>query len=248
MISAELNVNLSRMRRKLTEYAALSGLTEEQALFHQAAQLAWDVYRGMRAIMPKKGSIRSSRLELLKARGPGHGVHVREAVLREVAARYQMTTSVATKQNFFAMKKRGKVKGYSREIWDPKTGKFLNFRAAAVQRELAVRETGRGFMAYSVPRPERGETDQSHADLRSQVSRYGFELSRFMMNPKGGSGMMAAELRWLGARGEYNSPVTGLSKQRQMQVLSEAVAARNADIDVYIKRKLKELTKELGLN
>lgn len=247
MILPEITYNLSRLSESLQEYGRLSGKTEEEVVAKQGGKLAWNIYAGLRALAPGKGSVRAERLAALAA---GEGVHVRDAVMREIGAKYNATTSVASGKTFLAQRKGRKVVAMATEI--ERNGKRLNLQALAVERELTIRETARGFASIATPRPVRAYANALASSgfttdtVRQMESRYGFVLSLF--NVKLSAEKKYAELRWLGRHGEYQDAVLGLSKPRQQKVLNDAIIETNEDIRVYITRKQREDAERTGLN
>lgn len=243
MIAAEVQYSLGNLMKTFSQYAALSSKAEDESLAHVASNVAWNAYQGMRKIMPAKGSIRAEAEALLKS---GKGIKVRPVVLADVAARYGALTSVKSGDVFLAQKKRGKVTSYSQEVIG-KNGKPMNLQALAVEKEISVREAGRGFSAFAVPRPVKGFKGDQEIYEKPQVSRFNFKASDFTFVASGEKKF--AELLWIDTRSPlYNSPVAGLLKSKQQHILVEAVKDADKDMKVYIERKLAEAAKQTGLS
>ncbi len=245
----ELNHSLENCRKTLLQYGALSSKTEAQILQKKAVQLAWNVYYGLRRIMPAKGSIRAERMAALKS---GRGVHVREAVLRELGIKYQAVSQVSTGEAFYMLRRgkkgRGKEIGVSREVLDPDTGRMINFRAMAVKQEIKIREKGRGFLAHSTPRGAKDLDPNLDRVFRNQYSRHGFVLSNFLLNAGPDEPEKFAQLTWFGAKhGGYESPVEGLSQPQQIVVLMGAIDETTRDMQKYIIDELSKLKDKMGL-
>lgn len=225
MIFPQVTYSLTALSESLHKYALLSGKAEDEILLEKGKQLGYVIFKGLRAIMPAKGSIRAEQLAALKS---GKGVLVRPAVLLDVAQQYGATTDIESGRTTFHYQK-GKTFRVSGNV------RGLNLQALAVEREIAIRESGRGFSAYSVPKR-----------IGDVESRYGFKLSGF--TAQDGGQVKTVTLNWLGSDSIfYKDAVEGLSKSKQQKILAEAINEVNADIGIYIERKLDELIFGLGL-
>lgn len=243
MIAPELQYNLSRMAATLRAYAEASGKTEQEIVSKKGRDLAFKVYTGLRKLAPAKGSIRDTQLAALKS---GRGVHVRPAVMADIAGKYGAVTSVATGKTYLNLTTgkngRGKVLAMAGGIW--RDGKRLNLEALAVERELAIRESGRGFSSIAVPRPSSASAETLVRDIES---RYGFTLSEYKLDLNAESKF--ALMRWVGRQNDlYSDAVSGLEKAKQKTVLNEAVKATTEDTLEYVKRKLGEDIGRFGLS
>ena len=238
----EVTYNMDKLRESLVLYGKLTKLSEGEIVVKQAGKLAWNIYNGLRKLRPVKGSIRAERIAAMAA---GGGIKIRASVYKEIASKYNLSQSVATRGNSIVKPSRSKrvgrvvQAGASIEI----RGKKMNFQALAAQRELSIRETGIGFSAFSVPRPSTRSYAQAVHDMeynRLIDSRYGFLLSSYGV--KVGDKGSVAELKWLGEKSQsYKSAVEGLSKPNQMAVLNEAIKETEADVMVYVNRKMNEV-------
>ncbi len=246
-MQAEIQGNLNELSEAIRLYKSLSQKGEAEVIAKQVGKLAWNLWQEMKRIAPAKGAVRAERLIALKA---GFGVRVRDAVYADVGAKYGALTSIASGRTFLEVKKRGKTVAMATMV------NGLNLQALAVKRELAVRESARGFSSWSVPRPPGkyiniiagGEEGSGVHILRNIESRYGFILSLFQLQTAG-EGDKFGELRWYGAKsGGYMDPVTGLSKPNQITVLNRAIATTSNDIYVYVNRKIQENLRQAGLS
>lgn len=238
MILAEVNYNLDRFAAACRLYGQYSDKTEAEIVAKQSGELSWNVSGELRKLAPARGSVRSSRLEALKA---GQGVKVRDAVYNEIAEKYNVQFGVMHRRDNSAEARRLRKLGFDspalavEEV--KRGGKYLNFQALAVERELAIRESARGFSGYAAPKPA-SRAPEAVSQTSDIESRYGFTLSDYDLNIS--SEHKFAMLRWLGSRGGYESAVEGLSKPKQQTALSNAVRASIANIEVYVNNKMKE--------
>jgi hypothetical protein len=246
LISVSVQYEISKLRKGLIEYGALSGKTESEALLKQSQELSRRIYASMREIAPLKGQVRDTQLANLRS---GRGVRVRPAVLKAVAEKFGLQPD-----GKMLRKMGGRVASevaelgygsFKRVSTVTRGGKKLNFRALAVKRELAVRESGRGFLAYSTPRSNLEPSNVMVSDIES---RYGFVLSTFFLNAPDEAADKYAELKWKGSKAlDYETPIPGLISPKAQSKLLEAVQATNANMAVYIDRKMAELAKRLKL-
>lgn len=240
MIIPQISYNIDRLRESLIRYAQASGKTEAEVVSYWSRKLAYNIRDGLSAIAPEKGSIRSERLAALRG---GGGIRIRQSVLMAIATKYHAVTQVATHRMFLESHRGRKTVSLGREVIDPKTGKPLNLEALAAQREINLRESGRRFLAISTPIP--GMEDPAETTVSS---RYGFRLSTFNLSIGEHASVKKAELRWLGSgTGEHESPVEGLLKERQMEIMKTAIDKVRAKINTYVQEKLDAAAKSSGL-
>jgi hypothetical protein len=248
-LSYAVEFNLSRVRQSLTEYAALAQKTEGEAIAKQLNEIAWNVYYGLRQIMPAKNAVRDLQLARLRS---GSGVRVRPAVLKAVAEKYNLQPGGSmVRKRGGKIAKELKALGFESVVSSRSVlvdGKRLNFRALAVKRELAVRESARGFLAYSTPRMRKNEQPPD-VIIEDVNSRYGFRLSQFTANIGDNLSIKQGEVKWYASKeGDYQQATEGLNKMRQMTIIAEAVGKAYDNMQVYIQRKLGELARRLKLN
>ena len=233
-LSVQVTYDLDRLSEAMRKYGKLSGKTEAEVVEKQSGKLAWNIYQGLRTIMPAKGSIRAERLASLKA---GGGIYVRQSVYDEVASQYGVTVEGK-------FRKRGNhVIG---DIYEPDTftgtRRGLNVQALAVKKEIGLRESGRGFSAWSTPRPGQGYANVAAMESSSEVatlSRYGYTLSLFHIETAPNLEHKYAELRWVDNQAGTGGAAV-MSKPKQMAILDKAIQETVADIMVYVERKQRE--------
>ncbi|MFO1476242.1 MAG: hypothetical protein U1F98_06270 [Verrucomicrobiota bacterium] len=233
MISVTLNYELERLRKSLALYSQLSGKTESEVIAKHAVELKFKIRAGMGRIAPSKGAVRAERLSSLRS---GGGIQIRPAVIEATAQKYGLARMVGSFATVL-----GKRKSQTASI--VKGGKRMNFWALAAERELNLRESGRGFMKFSTPPAETGQGELEN----EKRSRYGWLLSTFKLKADPGADFKYAELKWSGGGRKNSSPVEGLQKDRAMQVLVEAVREANENIMVYLRRHIDEDILKAGL-
>lgn len=181
-----------------------------------------------RGLMPAKGAVRAERLEAFKA---GEGIRVGRAA-REFATSKTMAsaTNIRTRKgaNFFEKTKSGKFKKNGRGWWQ-----------IAVDRELTLRESGRGFLAHS-QRFSFYDSGERVAIKRIQrnLSRYGPNLGEFSISATTASG--TASFKWGGFSELSNEAVKAMGRTKGQAAIARAISATTENMIPYIERKLGE--------
>lgn len=219
-----ITYDLEALKRSCILYGQLSGKTESAVLTKQAPKLAWNIWRGLRELRPAKGSIRAERLAALAR---GGGIKIRDSVMEAVTGS-KATQTAKGKKTF------GKAN--------------LNLRQLAIKRELSVRESGVGFLAYATPRPQRQTLEAEQQVYERDVeSRYHFALSQFSVHARESAETKFAQLRWLDVKaGQAQNATEGLNTSRAQQIIIEAIAETEQDINDYILRKQFEDVEKAG--
>ncbi|TXH52218.1 MAG: hypothetical protein E6Q97_16595 [Desulfurellales bacterium] len=221
---AAINTDLIALNSSIVQYVALSRLTPSEALARKSADLATAMSRRLRGLAPAKGAVRRERLSALKS---GRGLRIRDAVRTRVMAKYGAAVDIRTRRGV-----------YNRSL--PKArGKRLSLQALMVKAELGLRESGRGFLGFS----GRFKGIRSISSARSL--RYSDKFRRFLTDAgltESGDG--ATLTLW-----ENVAPaaLAGLSKAKAQAAIQQSLREVNADMRVYIDRKLAENAAKAGL-
>ncbi len=219
MIAVELQTNIDILKEKMRKYGELSGKSEADVIRKQAGKLGYAIKQGLADLKPQKGQIRAERLAALAS---GEGIYVRPAAYESVAQKYGKAAQFG--KRFTSVERKGST---------------LNFQALAVQKEINLRESGRGFMAYSAQRA-RSFDELAHLEIES---RYGEVLSIFDVDLR-----PEAEHKFVRFDWQTGSPaLEGLNKDQQMAVINNAIGEVAADIQVYIDKHLGDVKSEAGL-
>lgn len=213
----EIQYNLDRLRAASVLYGDLSGKTEAEVIAKQGPKLGFNIYQGLRAVMPGKGAIRK---ELEERLAQGLGIKVRPHVQESVEAKYSSGKAADL------LEQRG-----------------LSVHQMAVRKEIALRSSGRGFLSFSTPRGT-GAVEDYH---KERQSKYGFNLSQFVLHATPNAERKTAVLRWFERHGEgYTTPVPGLMDPRQQAIINDAIVATTRDVTDYILRKTRENAAKAG--
>lgn len=219
----QIEINTAELNEAIKEYARLSGKTIEEALQKQAAKLGFNLKTELRALAPAKGSIRAEMLDRLAS---GRGIKVRESVLRKVYQQRGARSMLSNQQVVFG--KRGKAS----------TARGLNLWALAVKSEIAVRESGRGFLGISAS--YRGLTATLEAEAKA-LSKYGPVLSSVGFKPLSDESGGSIEFEWSPRASELSGEAaSGINKAKGEAAVNRALQNTLEDIQVYIDRKLQE--------
>jgi hypothetical protein len=223
MIALEVQHELGRLNTALREYSRQSHKTTLEVLVKQAAKLSFALRTRFRTLTPPKGEIRSTRLVGLRA---GQGVHVRPRVLQSIMAKYGAKSSLDTGR--LLLGRRGAATVRSK-------GKRLNITALAIQRELSLRESGRGFLAYASG--IRAERLGGARGIVSWWGRYAQLLGTVSLMP----GVSTDEVTFRWGQSPASSEAAGaMRKPRAAPQLAGAIRDIRLDMEEYLARKQRE--------
>lgn len=223
--------NLEEFNETLEAYVRHSRRSAAEVIARKGADLGFRLWRKLRELAPDKGAIRTERLAVLAS---GGGIRVRPAA-RAYAKKKTISTgtNIKTRQAaiFFEVGRTGKVKS-----------KALSFWQLAVQREIAIRESGRGYLGYSAhfksmaSQLKASRFDQN-ADqmIRDRYTRF-ISAAGFRPSPDGA----ALTFKWGGNNEASNGLARAMQKPKARTKIGEALAEARADMMVYITRKMAE--------
>lgn len=229
LASVSLKAETESLGQAIQAYVALSKKTPREVLLKQGQKLAFSLSSRLRGLAPAKGSIREQRLALLAS---GVGLHVRPAAI-EYARKHTMATAsnLATRREALFMEKtrRGNLKKNGRSFWQ-----------IAIDRELSIRESGRGYLGLA-PRI-------NNIEKRLGVGAEAEKLDR-VRRVIGTVGITTAlDTDTLTFRFQRASIVEGMSRAAARTNIAAAIADVRADILAYVNRKLAENAKKSRLN
>lgn len=222
-------MTIEQLNATLNRYANLSRLTPPEVVAKQGLKLGFFLRAELSKLKPAKGSVREARLAAIKS---GAGIKVREGALEFARKRTIATASnLRTKKDalFMERTKAGNVKRNGRSFWQ-----------IAVDRELSIRESGRGYlslagrMRYADKALISGSTYRIVDRITREVGRAGMKVTN------DGSALAFS----------YDNPniFEGLDRVKGKAAIQSAMKATEADMLVYINRKLAENARKAGLN
>lgn len=215
MISA--TTSLSNVNGALALYQQLSGKTSEEVLAKQGGKFASILARALRQRSPAKGSIRSEALALLKS---GRGIKIRDTVRQQVEGKWTKTWAKAQSK-------------LERQYWGESVNEGFGKAQEMVRREIAVRESGRGFLSVSARYPTTVAQGMKAISRYSQaVSRVGIKLAK---------DNNSVSFVWDGTSRQGRAAARGLGGQAAQEAIVAAADALTADIGTYTARKQQEL-------
>lgn len=226
-MNVAFQTNLDEFNSALGQYVRLTKLSTQEAVAKKSADFAFRLSRALSTFAPKKGAIRAERLAALRS---GQGVRVRPAVYDQVYKTKGLVQDVKTKRFGFATRKR--VRGSKMS-----GGKRLNLQAIAVKRELALRESGRGFLSYSTRLRSVIQEFAIRDDVdvyRSILDKYKRFLSSVGFQTTADEAKMT--FRWGGNKSSGEIAKT-LQKPRQQRTIAQALDDSRRDMLEYIRRK-----------
>lgn len=232
MSASGVQSSLDRLNAASATYQQLRGMSNRDVLEKQGRKLQLAVYRELRAIRPRKGSIRSNILERLKA---GKFIHIRESVQKQVRERIIVDQIVDHGKIRRGKKGRTNLVDLGSRDSGQEHWKKAALASQYVEREISVRESGIGFLAVSMLYPD-GIRDGAVAK-----SRYGPGLSRLGITVDQNSSM--ARFEWLDKTGLAASALEGVEARKGQGAISTGVDRVTADIVKYNERKLAELAR-----
>jgi hypothetical protein len=231
-MEVDLKVEISALNEAISKYKELSRRSWDDVLKKQGGKLGFALRQNLRGLSPAAGAIRAERLSKLRS---GEGIKVRESVRRAIYAKYGARTSIEDKKVRFQVgTKRVKIVG-SKII----KKKRLNLQALAVQREIGVRESGRGFLSISSRYPK---TLRNTSFARN---RFGVELSKAEISVSETDGKL--EFTWDGARNKSEaSAAQGLNRPAGRAIIARAIRETRDDVMEYVRRKIEERAQQAG--
>jgi hypothetical protein len=223
-----VDTNLEELRKALGLYMRASGMSMEEVLRKKGAQLGYQLKVEFRQLAPVKGSVRAERLAALKR---GEGVYVRPSVYAAIQQKYNALPLAAGVMRWRT--KGGEIKGT--------TARGLNLQALAVQRELNLRESGRGFVSHSAAFATPGANwavVKSNSKYNRVLASMGFRHT--------GSGS-ALTLEWGGWGAMSEAAAHGIARDRGQAAVARAIDAVTLDMAPYLESHLNLTAAQMGL-
>lgn len=220
---------LGLLNKAILRYQEATRKTPAEVLLKQGAEVGFALARRFKDIMPERGRIRSERLSALKSRSSG--IKVRSAVREAIARQYGAHQVIGTRQMRF-------IRGSKRQVSVAsikRKGKRLNLQALMVQRELNLRESGRGFLSQAA-RFSGLQNRLKASGFSRWFDRYRKFLSQAGLSVSTASGTLT--FTWSGASG--SNAAAAIQKPKAQAKLLEALAEARGNIETYLNRKLGE--------
>lgn len=228
-MSLSVSHELGELKAAIGRYQELTKKSPQDVLLKHGGEFAYALNRRFRFLAPAKGSIRASRIAAMKGRGSG--VFVRPSIRAKIFSQYGAHTDLASSQvRFF----RGK--GRVREVASvTRKGKSLNLQALAVQAELNLRESGRGFLGRSAKFDSLRDRLQGGGDSR-WLDRYTRLLAEAGLRISQDNGTLT--FTWEGEAG--SGAATAIMGAKGQQQLAAALQDARQNLEEYLSRKFPE--------
>jgi hypothetical protein len=190
----------------------------------------------LREIAPAKGKITSE----VAAFNSNMGIKVRQSAKDWVLKKYGVSTNLTTgRQMGVIQKKRSSDLLFGENLWH-----------LMIKRELAMRESARGFTSYA---SRFGSFAELEASANSWYGNQRYTISRY------GKAIGAAGLKLSGTRLEFDwgktatnqiarTAAKSLSQSRPTAMISKSLRATSSDMRIYIQRKLAELAEKSNMS
>lgn len=220
---------LGRLNTALADYQRVTRLSLFDVLAKQAQNLTHHLRDRLETLTPPKGAIVAERMQALRH---GNGIYVRPGLRESVMKKYGWASDLQTHRGGFVRgRKKPKIVGSLK-----RKGKHLNLQALSVQRELRLRESGRGFTPWAAQIRRLGDLPAKRT-IR-HLGRYRQELATagIQFDASGGS----VTLQW-GAT-PPSEIGDSLAQPRAEAALSAALDDLTGDINIYLARQLAKAT------
>lgn len=227
-MNVQVQTNLAGFNAALERYVTLTRLTPEEAMLKQGAKLAFNLSGRLRALAPAKGATEAERRAAMER---GEGIHVRRAAILFARRKTVATaSSLGTRRDALFMERtaKGGVKRGGRSFWQ-----------IAIDRELRIREGGRGYLGFAarmsggIQRLKRGAVVRQIDRIRREIGRAGLTA-----DAQG----EALRFEW-----DRDSIVEGLGRPKAEAAVASALADVRADMHQYLARKTQENARRSGL-
>jgi hypothetical protein len=215
----KVTTNLADLNKSLALYQTLSGLSSQDVLAKQGGKFARNLAVALRHRMMSKGGIREEALAVLKS---GRMIRVRDKVRDQVDAKWSKTWAKKTAK-------------HEKSYWGDPLNEGFNRQQELVRREIAVRESGRGFLSVSSRYPI------SVSQGMKAISRYSQALSDVGM--KLGGDEQHVRFSWSGLSRQGKGAARGLTAPKGIEAINEAINELREDIGLYTARKQMALMK-----
>jgi hypothetical protein len=198
----------------------------------QGGKLSWLMRARLAKLAPPKGAIASDLLNRLRT---NQGIKVRQAIWERMNVRQEIG---GDRKTFF--KKSRRAKTYSNAHVAVKGGQAVGAWEFAVMKEIGLRERARKFLSLSARYPR--EIKHSQAAL----SKSGKALSRVEARVTGNNPLV--HFKWAGGNQHADNALEGLNKPRGRAAMLQSMEDLVRDVMPYLRRKLGENLRLLGLN
>lgn len=238
-MTVSVQAKVDALNRAFAMYMRASKRTIAEMLNKQSSELSRNLAKAAKGLMPAKGWITASRIEAFRV---GEGLRIRPDAYAWAAQKYN---AVPLAGGVMLMRtKRGGLTGTRRV-----KGKRLNLQALAAQRELRIRESGRGFLhhadKFSIGM-SRGERLQSRR-IEKTVSKYGPSLGQFSLSADVEKGTGQAVFTWGGFSQLSDEAVKAMGRAKGQAAIASAIQATTDNMIPYLEARLGEAAVKAGL-
>lgn len=214
--------NLAQLNDTLVAYQRASNKTWPEVLAKQGGKLGYSLSRNLRGLAPARGEVRAEMLDRLR---DGEGVRVRPSVMAEVLAKRKARTRLSDRAVVFGA-------GEGKSSTATKSGGRLNLTAMAVSREIAMRESARGFLGWSARYPRTlKKSDKAYSRYRRVLSSANIRVE---------SDEKSVRFAWPGDNPQSAGAVQGLNRDQSRAAIASSLEEVRSDTQIYIDRKQQQ--------
>ena len=231
MPSVSIQSNIAKLNMAMQMYIRANSRGVAFAMQKQSRELGINLSKAAKGLIPEKGAITDSRIAALKE---GEGVKISNTVRREIAEKYHLAQDFERVTYMVRGKKRQRA---VRSILV--NGKRLNLQALMVKRELALRESGRGFLRHAdkFAIQSAGDISQQRR-IETTTSRYGPQLGQFAFVVGESDG--SAVFTWGGFSELSDEAVKAMGRSKGQAAIVAAIGATIDNMVPYISSHLGE--------
>lgn len=228
-VTVTFKTNLDRFNDALADYLAVTRLSTQEAVAKKSADFSVRLSQKLKDIIPGKGTIRAERLAALGNKS--EGVKISKLAWKRAYQTSGLVQDLQTRKFGFARRK--KVYGFKKA----KGGRKLNLQAIAIQKELSIRESGRGFMSFATK--VKSLIQKMPIKDGANSTRYlSSKFNRILTTVGFQTDLDKAEMTFSWGRTESSKDVAvALQKPRQQASIAQALDESRADMLEYILKR-----------
>lgn len=224
-----MSQTIDQFNATLGRYASFMRRTPEEVVAHRGVELRFTLRNELKKLRPAKGSVREERKAAMAG---GAGIKVRPGAIEFAKKKTLATASnLSTRKEglFMEKTKAGNVKRGGRSFWE-----------IAVTAELNIREKGAGYLSIAPSMRANKEGLASGRTFRA-TDRITREVGRVGMSKNEGGASLTFD---------FANPniAEGLSRPKGKAAIDQSLAIENADMLLYVNRKLAENARKAGLS
>lgn len=229
-MTPQIQVRLDEFNAAMTRWARMPRHTMPMALVKQGTKLSFAIGRRLRVYTKKRNAIRDYMIRFMES---GGGIKVR-ASARQFADKKTVATAtnIRTRKGMRFMQasqsKKASMKGMPEH-------RALNWWQVAVKRELAIRESARGFRAFGAMIQGIAKLGLTASNSVKHVGRAKQLLATANLFVGGDNSRL--RLEWGGEQSAFGE---SMQTPEGLRAVADGLADATKDMAVYFERKIQE--------